>query len=81
MEVTKDLRHIYKLKCFVTLQRISLRNTKEILCSTKKILSNLQTLALYYVCSKSYVLQSAVYVRTTVCFFWGWMLFVCRSAD
>ena len=53
----KGFAWCYKLKCFVTIQRILVCNTKEILCNTKKILRNLRTIALYYACSKSFVIQ------------------------
>ena len=54
----KGFSSYYKLKSVVTLQRILVCNAKEILCNTKKILCNLRTIALYYLCSKSYVIQS-----------------------
>ena len=52
----KAFSSYYKLKYFVTLQRILVCCTSmQILCNTKEILRNLQTLTLYYVCSKSNV--------------------------
>ena len=58
----KGFPSYYKLKSFVRLHSILVWNMKQSLCDTKEILCHLQTFALYYVSSKSNVLQSTFYV-------------------